>query len=383
MITQGIPLHSAIVRSADGERPSRGDARWPVSQIVGLTLLAGAALCAAIVASAQAPYAIERPGPVFDVLGTTTIGDVQAPMIEIVDAETFATDGVLNMLTINANDPLHLPSWLQVVEAYFDPSRTVLPIEAVYPPSNGVPNSERQANQMANSKLAAIAAALDHLGYDLVPTMRVVEIEPGSPADGAIDVGDIIVTANGQPLADVDELREIVADNGTTRPATILVNRAGEQLELEVTPELSENATRLGVHIASSWVWPVDVRIQLENVGGPSAGMMFALGIIDKLTPDSLTGGQVIAGTGTISATGEVGPIGGIRQKLFGALGSGAAWFLAPVGNCDQVVGHVPDGIQVFPVTTLDDAVDVLAVISAGGDVSALPTCDAIVAAST
>jgi len=353
-----------------------------VPQIVGLTLLAGAALCAAIVATAAAPYAIERPGPVYDVLGDTKIGGVAAPMIEIVDAETFATDGVLNMLTINANDPLHLPSWLQVVEAYFDPSRAVVPIEALYPPSTGVPNIERQVTQMENSKLAAIAAALDHLGYDLVPTMQVVEIESGSPAEGVVDADDIILTANGSPLADVDELREIVAENGTDRPVALVVNRAGSQVELEVTPRLSDGAARLGVHIASSWDWPIDVRIQLENVGGPSAGMMFALGIIDKLTPGSLTGGEVIAGTGTISATGEVGPIGGIRQKLFGALGAGAPWFLAPATNCDQVVGHVPDGLRVFPVTTLDDAVDVLGIIAEGGDISTWPTCDDVVAAT-
>ena len=353
-----------------------------MSQIVGLTLLAASGLCAAIVATSTAPYAIERPGPVYDVLGETRIGDAQAPMIEIVDAETFATDGVLNMLTINANDPLHLPTWIQVVEAYFDPSRAVLPIEAVYPPSTDVSVPERQATQMENSKLAAIAAALDHLGYDLLPTMRVVEVEAGSPAEGIVEVGDVIVSANGRPLEDVDELREIVADNGAERSASIVVDRAGERVELAVTPAESDGALRLGVHIASSWDWPVDVRIQLENVGGPSAGMMFALGIIDRLTPGSLTGGQSIAGTGTISATGEVGPIGGIRQKLYGALGAGSTWFLAPAANCGEVVGHVPSGITVFPVTTLDDAIEVLGLIADGGDTSGWPSCETLTAAA-
>lgn len=370
------------MRSADGERSSRADARWPVSQIVGLTLLAGAALCAAIVASSEAPYAIERPGPVYDVLGDTRVGDAEAPMIEIVDAETFATAGVLNMLTINANDPLHLPSWIQVVEAYFDPSRAVLPIEAVYPPSTGVSTAERQATQMENSKAAAIAAALDHLGYDLVPTMRVVEVEPGSPAEGVVEAGDVILSANGRQLADVDELREIVADNGTQDPARLVVERRGEQAELEVTPALSEGAARLGVHIASSWDWPIDIRIQLENVGGPSAGMMFALGIIDKLTPGSLTGGENIAGTGTITATGEVGAIGGIRQKLWGAVRVGSTWFLAPAANCGEVVGHVPDGIRVLPVETLDAAVEALGIISTGGDAATWPSCEDLVGAT-
>jgi len=353
-----------------------------VSQIVGLTLLAAAGLCAAIVASAEAPYAIERPGPVYDVLGDTRVGETQAPMIEIVDAETFATDGVLNMLTINANDPLHLPSWLQVVEAYFDPSRAVLPIEAVYPPSSGVSTTQRQATQMEESKHQAIAAALDHLGYDLVPTMEVVEIEPGSPAEGVVLAGDVILTANGRQLGDVEELRTIVAENGMEEPMRLVVDRGGERVDLEVTPGLSDGALRLGVHIASSWDWPVDIRIQLENVGGPSAGMMFALGIIDKLTPGSLTGGENIAGTGTITATGEVGAIGGIRQKLWGALGAGSTWFLAPATNCAQVVGHVPGGLRVFPVSTLDEAVEVLGLVSSGGDTSTWRTCEAVVAAA-
>ena len=105
--------------------------------------------------------------------------------------------------------------------------------------------------------------------------------------------------------------------------------------------------------------------------------MMFALGIIDTLTPGSLNGGEKVAGTGTISADGTVGPIGGIRQKLWGAKDAGADWFLAPESNCDEVVGHVPDGLRVFAVEDLDDSLAVLDAIRDGGDLDALPTCDA------
>jgi len=110
-------------------------------------------------------------------------------------------------------------------------------------------------------------------------------------------------------------------------------------------------------------------------VGGPSAGMMFALGIIDKMSPGDLTGGQHIAGTGTIDADGNVGPIGGIRQKLYGARDAGATWFLAPEANCNEVVGHVPDGIRVFSTSTLKQSLTVLETIRDGGDLDALPTC--------
>ena len=133
----------------------------------------------------------------------------------------------------------------------------------------------------------------------------------------------------------------------------------------------------IGVFVGGDYEFPIEVRIQLENVGGPSAGMMFALGIIDKLTPGELNGGENVAGTGPISGSGEVGAIGGIRQKMWGAVRSGADWFLAPASNCGEVVGHVPSGLTVFAVATLDDALTALSAIADGADTASLPTCSA------
>ncbi len=370
------------MRSAGGERESRS--RWAGGQLAGLVLLVVAALCTVIVANAPAPYGIEQPGPVFDVLGDTTVDGQQAPMIEITGAETHATDGALNMLTVNANDPDNLPSWLQVLESYFDPTRAVLPIDELFPPAPaGQTSDDVEATQMDNSKQAAIAAALSNLGYPHTVTMTVANVEAGLPADGVIEAGDVIVSVDGQALDDVDALRAIVAANGTSKPAVVVVERGGQQLTFPITPVLSDDdppAPVLGILVASAYDFsPVNVSIQLENVGGPSAGMMFALGIIDKLSPDSLTGGQSVAGTGTIAATGEVGPIGGIVQKMYGAVGAGAKWFLAPETNCADVVGHVPAGLTVAAVGSLDDALGALQAIR-NGDPSALQSCDAFVA---
>ena len=105
--------------------------------------------------------------------------------------------------------------------------------------------------------------------------------------------------------------------------------------------------------------------------------MMFALGIVDKLTPDAMTGGENVAGTGTIDSAGNVGGIGGIRQKLFGAQGAGAEWFLAPETNCDEVTGNVPDGLTVFAVSTLDEAREIVETVAEGGDTATFPGCDA------
>jgi len=158
--------------------------------------------------------------------------------------------------------------------------------------------------------------------------------------------------------------------------------RGGVASTVEITPTTATasdgtTSTVIGIGTKTTYDLPVDITIQLDNVGGPSAGMMFALGMIDLLTPGELNGGKDVAGTGTIDADGNVGAIGGIRQKLFGAKDAGAEWFLAPESNCDEVVGHVPDGLTVFAVKTLDDSLAALKAIADGADTSKLPTCSA------
>ena len=147
------------------------------------------------------------------------------------------------------------------------------------------------------------------------------------------------------------------------------------QLDFEQsqTAAVSAAKTALPVEIASK----LNVKLNLVSVSGPSGGLMFALGIIDKVTPGSLTGGKKFAGTGTISATGQVGPIGGIDFKMISAVRAGDRYFLAPRENCDEVVGHIPADLTVFAVSNLNDALAVLKVVSADGDTSKLPVCSA------
>jgi len=128
------------------------------------------------------------------------------------------------------------------------------------------------------------------------------------------------------------------------------------------------------VEIRDEADYPFSVEISLKDVGGPSAGLMFALGIVDKLTPGSLTGGKFIAGTGTIDDSGHVGAIGGIAQKMVGARRKGATVFLSPAGNCAQARDTVPDGLRLVRVKTLSDAVEALEDLKAGR-VDEVPTC--------
>jgi PDZ domain-containing protein len=152
------------------------------------------------------------------------------------------------------------------------------------------------------------------------------------------------------------------------------VRRAGAEKVLKVRTIDAEGKAVVGILLRTEFVFPTKVSINAGDVGGPSAGMMFSLAIYDKLTPGSLTGGLNIAGTGTINSAGAVGPIGGIQQKLVGAKRGGAVWFLAPADNCNEVVGHVPEGLKVVKVATFTQARDAVMAIAAKNTKS-LPTC--------
>ena len=256
-----------------------------------------------------------------------------------------------------------------------------MPIDAIFPEGQtSEERNEESAAMMVDSQNEATAAALTELGYDVDPQISVHSLLEDSPAQGILEEGDIILEADGEAITDAETLRDVI-NEGEGAAVEILIERDGEQQTVSITPNQREvdGETRwlIGITLITDYDFPFEVTIQLNNVGGPSAGMMFALGIMDVLTPGELNGGETVAGTGTITSTGTVGPIGGIRQKLWGAADAGAEWFLAPESNCDEVVGHVPAGLRVFSVETLDDALDVLETIRDDGDLGALATCTA------
>ena len=351
--------------------------------LVGVWSLSIAMVVLFVLTVLPTSYVIQRPGPVYNTLGSAESSDgEQVPLIEIDGATTYPTDGALDLLTVQVvGNRERTPSWLELATAWFDPSRAVLPIDAVFPEGQTTQERSQESSAlMVDSQKEATAAALTELGYDVSPHLTVNSLTDGSAAEGILEEGDVIVSADGVTVAGVDALREIV-NAGDGAPIEVAIERGGVDRTVSVTPLQTEvdgePVWLMGVTLLSDFDVPIDVTIQLNNVGGPSAGMMFALGIIDTLTPGSLNGGENVAGTGTISADGTVGPIGGIRQKLWGAEDAGADWFLAPEANCDEVVGHVPDGLRVFAVEDLDDSLAVLDAVRDGGDLDALPTCEA------
>ena len=229
---------------------------------------------------------------------------------------------------------------------------------------------------MVSSQESASVAALGALGITVPADLAVAGVRPQAPAAKVFRYGDVIETVDGRRINSLGGLRAALARVRPGDVAEVGVVRGGEHqvLQARTTTDKDTGRTVLDVFVDQRFKLPFTVKIQIEDIGGPSAGQMFALGVIDKLTPGDLTGGRRIAGTGTIDAQGSIGPIGGIRQKMIGARRSGAEWFLAPAANCSEVVGHVPDGLRVVKTSTLTQSRTELATIAAGRT-AGLSTC--------
>lgn len=325
-------------------------------------------------------YVIQRPGPVYDTLGTASASDgTQVPLISIAGTDTFDdTAGTLRLTTVQVvGSRERPPSWFELAMAWLDPSREIMPMEVVFPEGQtSTERNQQNAALMDESQNEATAAALREVGFTVPAEVEVVGVEPGRPADGILQKDDMLIALDGVPLTSSSDLRARIQESDGAL-LTFTVQRGIERfdVQLQATRAASHLPWMVGIYPLTHYDFPVDVTIQLDNVGGPSAGLMFALGIVDQLTPGPLTGGAEIAGTGTIDSDGWVGPIGGIRQKLHGARDAGSTYFFAPAYNCEEVVGHVPDGLQVIRTETLRDAIAALEIIAAGGPTASLPSC--------
>jgi PDZ domain-containing protein len=200
----------------------------------------------------------------------------------------------------------------------------------------------------------------------------VVQAEKGLPAYGVLKAGDVITAVDGTTVTSQAGLTKLV----TARPAgstlTVTITRDGQRKQVKVRTRESGGRPVMGVDINGQYKFPFNVAISVGDIGGPSAGLTFALGIMDKLTKLDLTGGKFIAGTGEIEASGKVDAIGGIQQKMVGARNAGATVFLAPASNCADTKGAVPAGLRLVKVSTLDQAVRYLQDLKAGRSV---PSC--------
>lgn len=315
------------------------------------------------------PFVKMAPGPTFNVIGEIAGQEV----IAISGATTFPTSGTLDMTTVReSGGPRGGLTFFDAIGSWFNPDDAVIPRELVYPDEiSGEAVKVRNAALFSTSESNAVAAALNFLGLPLTTEIVATAIVAEAPADGIFLPRDQIVSVNGKTVDSPTDVVDAVQSQpiGTNfefgiRRAVESETESGFEVQdmiVEVTsvpnPVTPEKAF-IGISVGELFSAEFDIDFTLQDVGGPSAGLMFATGIVDKLTPADLTGGGNVAGTGTITPGGEIGPIGGIRQKLAGARNGGAELFLMPIQHCEEAKGYIPEGLTVVPVSTLAQAID-------------------------
>ena len=326
---------------------------------------------------------IEAPGPTWNVLDNGSSSDQD--VLKVSGTETYPTEGALRMTTVSVSGcPGYPVTTADLIAAWISADKRIVDRDEVCPQDQNAEQVEETGKaQMTASQDSAVIAALVETGKAGAMHLTVTEVTEQQTST-EIQAGDVLETITPEggeatTITSFSQLRELMTTIPEGTRVTLGVNRSEQQTTAALTtiaPQEGTTGSLLGLSLKISVDSTVEASFGLSDVGGPSAGMMFALGVVDEITPGSLTGGKDISGTGTINMDGQVGPIGGIQQKMAGARNSGSRFFLAPASNCDEVRGHEPEGMQVFAVSTLHEAVTATEAI-ASGNTSGLTTCSA------
>ena len=307
------------------------------------------------------PYTIQSPGPTFDTLEQVNLDGETHDMVEVDGAPTYPADGRLDLTTISVSGPPTSSSlMLEILFHAVQPYPAITPAELLYPPeTTGEEVRSQNAEAMADSQSWAVAAALEHLDVDYQQRLFALDFTETSPAADILEPDDEILSVNGTEITGHAQLVNTIQD-AEGDPVNLRVRRDSIEHTFTIpVTEGNDGTYQIGVYLDSEFEFPVDVDIHLQDVGGPSAGLVFAIALIDRMTEEPIVDGRHIAGTGTIDPDGTVGPIGGIQQKVMAAASEGATIFLAPELNC-QEIAHVPANMTVYSVDTLDTAVEIL-----------------------
>ncbi|MGS2590298.1 YlbL family protein [Streptomyces hebeiensis] len=348
------------------------------------TLVLIALLCAGVLI--KVPYSEMSPGPTVN-----TLGDAGGePVLRISGHKTYPTSGHLNMTTVRVTGADYNMNVAEALYGWLAHDSIVVPHETLYPDGKTEEQSSQEnAEEFSQSQESAKVAALKELDIPVTSRVVVASVVKDSPAEGTLHAGDVIKAVDGTAVKAPQDVAKLVTRHKPGQEAAFTIvpakearaaEKAGKEPEgteeVTVTTKKSDEGDRaiVGIQAGTDHTFPFEVDIKLADVGGPSAGLMFALGIVDKLTPGSLTGGAFVAGTGTIDDDGGVGPIGGIQMKLVGARKAGAKYFLTPEGNCATAASDTPAGLTLIKVKTIDDATKSLAKVRAG-DTVGLPSC--------
>ncbi|MEV1062491.1 PDZ domain-containing protein [Streptomyces sp. NPDC050263] len=350
------------------------------------TLMLIALLCAGVLI--PVPYAEMSPGPTVN-----TLGDHDGePVLQISGRKTYATSGNLNMTTVRVTSADYRMNLVEAVYGWLAHDNKVVPHDTLYPDGKTEEQSTQEnAEEFSQSQESAKVAALKELDIPVTSWVIVSTVVKASPAEGKLHAGDVIKAVDGTVVKEPGDVAELVTKHKAGENVVFTIVPAKEQAAAEKanktatktqdvtittasSDDTGEKRAIVGISAGTDHTFPFTIDIKLADVGGPSAGLMFSLGIYDKLTPGSLTGGKFVAGTGTIDDTGKVGPIGGIELKTVGARSQGAQYFLTPADNCAAAAKDTPSGLRLVKVNTIDDALTALKDIRSG-DTADLPKC--------
>lgn len=362
--------------------------------------LSGAATFCLILGAFVMPsrYVMEGPGPMFNVLGQHEGQDI----ISIEGGSERATKGQLNMTTVSVSGGPYTPlSGIEAINGWASldgKQYLVVPTEILYPRVSNDQANSASTSQMADSQTQAQVAAAHYLKIPVTETVTVLQTVEKSPAEGVLKGGDRILKVNDEPLKGYKSMVDATqASEG--KPIKLTVERDGAQQEHTLTPVKDEESGRwrVGVALKQDYEMPAKIKYHTKGVGGPSAGLMLALGTIEKVGEKSLLASgplsesNYVAGTGTINAEGKVGPIGGAKYKIIAAGDKGVAVFLVPKENCSDVnemrksnpellkyrdSNGQRQQMQIVAVENLDQAVQSLERIRDKGiHTDGLPTC--------
>jgi Lon-like protease len=316
-----------------------------------------------LLAVVRVPFVSLGPGPTFNTLGEYDGKQV----VEIKGTEVKPTSGHLNMTTVSQRDQL---TFGQALTMWLSGQEQLVPRDLVYPPNKSRDDVDKENDaDFKNSEHSAEYAALSYLHY--APAVSVAEVNDPGPAAGKLQAGDAIDAVNGTMVANLDEFTGLLKRTKPGEQVVIDYRRRNAPPGI-ATITLGSKEDRdygyLGVSVLNAPWAPFTINFNLANIGGPSAGLMFSLAVVDKLTTGELNASKFVAGTGSIDAAGKVGPIGGITHKMSAAHEAGATVFLVPADNCDEARGGAQDGMQLIKVDTLNGAIDALNTLSAGGE---------------
>lgn len=307
------------------------------------------------------PYVRSEAGNTYEATGSFN----SQPLLAIEDTESFPTyesSGKILILTVSSwGGPYGRLTWFDAARTFFDDDVIIVPTNFLFDPDQSGEDIANQGNQLfLSAESNAIAAAMEYLELPVTKKLIIGSIFEDTPAEGNYKLGDVLLALNGATLTDFESITGIMKDVAPGDMVTYTLIRDGKTIDISATTIENEGRTIVGIGILEQTIPPMDIRVQLPDVSGPSAGLAFAVSLVELLSKKDFTQGRIIAMTGEITAKGEVKAIGGLDHKINGAYESGARLMLFPKENCNAVPKEVPKGMKLVPVTTLTEALEVL-----------------------